>query len=69
MSLLKKARKERREGWREERGRKGRKRERKETKEQGRKEYTREFTFILSSEPGKNVLAMKDKESEAQAGV
>lgn len=41
MSLLKKARKERREGWREGRGRKGRKRERKETKEQGRKIYKR----------------------------
>ena len=53
----------------EGRRRKGRQRERKETKERGRKDYTREFTFILSSEPGKNVLAMKDQESEAQAGV
>lgn len=42
---------------------------REERRKGGRKEYMREFTFILSSEPDKNVLAMEEQESEAQAGV
>ena len=42
---------------------------REEQRKGGRKEYMREFTFILSSEPDKNVLAMEEQESEAQAGV
>ena len=46
------------------------KKERKQGNKGMRKERIyKEFTFILSSEPGKNVLAMKDQESEAQAGV
>lgn len=68
MSLLKKARKEKKTRMEEgEGGREEREKERKQRNEEGKN--IQENSFILSSEPGKNVLAMKDQESEARAGV